>query len=479
MVRVAYSRDGAFIVVGFEGGYMNIVETSELSDVHSGRNTSATITALACSTSGDQVAMADSVHHVLLYSCLPHKHTNRWEFVGRTQTHHDRVVGLAFGESPSGQTRLFSLGADSRMAEYDLDGSVPASGLKILRHLDLPPTITPSALAFAPPVQYFRHSSAETMLLACDEQYKVRMINADTQSQVTTFLGPTFGGPVSKLIMFKSSTSEDAFLAYLTKERVVGLLAWPMDGDPARTMGLIAHPGAITAMAVSYDGRKLLTAGADGTLAVWDITATALTRSAADGGAQRWENVLADPQLVEEMREYFLYAQIKAQGEDCMAPRATPGTIPASMLPEMMCAAGFYPTQAEIAVMRSHLAFMAASRNLDVIEDVSFEDFLCLYANHRPLSDATHDDIVQAFSAMGANPNNGKLTRDQLLGLLQQVGEAMAVEELTAALEKLTGAKKLTKSMPHTIDAGTFSADVLGFDREANPPPPQADVSPA
>jgi hypothetical protein len=46
-----------------------------------------------------------------------------------------------------------------------------------------------------------------------------------------------------------------AFLAYATSERVVGLLAWPMDGDPAKTMGLIAHPGEISAMAISYDGR--------------------------------------------------------------------------------------------------------------------------------------------------------------------------------------------------------------------------------
>ncbi len=79
------------------------------------------------------------------------------------------MVGLNFGESPAGQTRLFSLGSDSRMAEYDLEGSLPATGLKLLRHLDLPPTVTPTALAFAPPLQYFRHQSAETLLLACGE----------------------------------------------------------------------------------------------------------------------------------------------------------------------------------------------------------------------------------------------------------------------------------------------------------------------
>ena len=318
--KVTYSRDGAFMVAAFDGGFVNVIGTDSLEDIHAARNTSASLTMLACSTSGDQVAVADAAHHVLLYACLPYKHTQRWEFIGRTQTHHDSVVGLSFGESPSGQTRLFSVGDDSRLAEYDLAGSTPSTGLKLLHNLDLPPTVTPTALSFAPPLQYYRHHSAETYLLACDAQFKVRMFNADTKSQVSTFLGPTFGGPVSQLVMFKSATSDAAFLAYATAQRVVGLLAWPMDGDPAKTMGLIAHPGAITAMAVSYDGRKLLTAsGEDGTLAVWDISAAALggggtARGAAAASASRWERVLASPELVEEMREYFLYAQVRGGG---------------------------------------------------------------------------------------------------------------------------------------------------------------------
>ena len=311
--KVAYSRDGAFIVAGFDGGHIHIISTESLEDIHSARNTAATVTMLSCSTSGDQVAVADSAHHVLLYACLPHKHTRRWEFIGRTQTHHEEVTGLNFGESPSGHTRLFSVGADGRLAEYDLDGSSLSTGLRLLHHLDLPASVSPTSLAFAPPLQYFKHHSHETHLLTCDNQFKVRMFDADKRLQVATFLGPTFGGPVSKLVMFKSATSEAAFLAYTTSERVVGLMAWPMDGDPAKTMGLIAHPGSITSMAVSYDGRKLLTAsGEDGTLAVWDIAASALVGGMGGKAAPslKWEKVLADPGLVDEMREYFLYTQV-------------------------------------------------------------------------------------------------------------------------------------------------------------------------
>ena len=41
---VTYSRDGSFMVAGFEAGYLNIVGTEDLADMHVARNTSASIT---------------------------------------------------------------------------------------------------------------------------------------------------------------------------------------------------------------------------------------------------------------------------------------------------------------------------------------------------------------------------------------------------------------------------------------------------
>jgi hypothetical protein len=47
---------------------------------------------------------------------------------GKARAHHAPVVGLCFGETPSGHTRLFSIGDDRRLVEYDLQGSTPAAG---------------------------------------------------------------------------------------------------------------------------------------------------------------------------------------------------------------------------------------------------------------------------------------------------------------------------------------------------------------
>jgi hypothetical protein len=49
------------------------------------------------------------------------------------------------------------------------------------------------------------------------------------------------------------------WLAYSTAERVVGLMSWPLDSECS--MGLIAHPGGIQQVVLSYDGRQLITLG--------------------------------------------------------------------------------------------------------------------------------------------------------------------------------------------------------------------------
>lgn len=69
------------------------------------------VTRLTFSSSGRQLAAATADHHVLLLSLVPWRGTQtRWEYIGRHAAHHGDITGLVFGEAPSGQTRLFSIG---------------------------------------------------------------------------------------------------------------------------------------------------------------------------------------------------------------------------------------------------------------------------------------------------------------------------------------------------------------------------------
>lgn len=70
----------------------------------------------------------------------------------------------------------------------------------------------------------------------------------------------------------RALASDSFYVAYSTADHVVGVMAWPLDGDPSKSLGLVAHPGRIAGMNLSHDGCKLVTAGVDdGSIMVWRV----------------------------------------------------------------------------------------------------------------------------------------------------------------------------------------------------------------
>jgi hypothetical protein len=80
--HAAYSRDGSFLAVAFDAGYVHVLNTDDLQDVHATRNTPHNVLRVATSATGRHLALADAANQVLLYAHLPYKHIMRWEFVG-------------------------------------------------------------------------------------------------------------------------------------------------------------------------------------------------------------------------------------------------------------------------------------------------------------------------------------------------------------------------------------------------------------
>ena len=85
-----------------------------------------------------------------------------------------------------------------------------------------------------------------------------------------TVLGQTFGGPLNRLVPIPGGGNSDAgangadgnsggggsgYVAYATSNKVIGVMQLPLDGNPNKMMGLVAHPGEISGLAVSFDGR--------------------------------------------------------------------------------------------------------------------------------------------------------------------------------------------------------------------------------
>ena len=110
----------------------------------------------------------------------------------------------------------------------------------------------------------------ENVLLTVNEHYKVKlwnMLKEDMKVCKKTCLGPTYGGEINKLLVLNPADEkndyQDKYLAYSTKEKVVGIIRLPLDGNPDNTVRLNAHPTKVTSISSVVDGKTFFTSGAD------------------------------------------------------------------------------------------------------------------------------------------------------------------------------------------------------------------------
>lgn len=125
----------------------------------------------------------------------------------------------------------------------------------------------------------------------------------------------------------------------------------PLDGNPNKTMGLIAHPNEIADFACSADGRYLFTCGGDDlSVKMWSIDVNPIEQAIAYGGQgiEPFINLIEggrDGQIFQDMKDFFYYSMIRSQDENTTKTRKLNGTVPIVELPNLMRAMGYYPTK--------------------------------------------------------------------------------------------------------------------------------------
>ena len=83
------------------------------------------------------------------------------------------------------------------------------------------------------------------MLLSNDE-YKFKILNARTRFCRKVIQGPAFGAdPIDKMEIINGGKDAGGFMVFATKNKVVGIVKLPLDGNPHGSMGLIAHPNEV------------------------------------------------------------------------------------------------------------------------------------------------------------------------------------------------------------------------------------------
>ena len=106
-------------------------------------------------------------------------------------------------------------------------------------------------------------------------------------------------------------------------------------------------------------------------------------------------------------------------------------------------------------------------------DSITFEDFVKLYVNHRPVFGVGKENIQRAFDILakyckraivgGTADDQPRLPWNELLPMLQEGGEALSSEELNSCLQSLVG-DDIEAVVVGSTGPISFADKVLGFE---------------
>jgi WD40 repeat protein len=286
----------------------------------------------------------------------------RWQIAGKIRVHHDAIRSIAFGEfldeKGEPRLRLYSIAQDMKMAEYEVvetrkgeeDPANKYNKLKLKAIFPIEQECYPTACIWYPINLY-----KENVLLVVNEQYKLKlwnMLKDNLKICKRTCLGPTYGGEITKLLILnpvdEKNIYQDKYLAYATRDKVVGIIKLPLDGNPNNTLGLIAHSTDITGISSTIDGKLFFTSGSyDYCVNIWEVNIPALEDNfTVPAGHNPFPDLLegGPDGAIRDLKDFFYYSQIRSKDEHSTKARKLDGKVPLEAIPNMMRSMGYYPT---------------------------------------------------------------------------------------------------------------------------------------
>lgn len=193
----------------------------------------------------------------------------------------------------------------------------------------------------------------------------------------------------------------------------------PIDGNPNKTMGLIAHPNKIADFCVSSDGRYLFTCGgADLSVKMWAIDVQPIENAIAFGQQEDemdpFINLIEggrEGQNYQDMKDFFYYSMIRSKDENTTKSRKLDNRVPLEELPNLMRAMGYYPTEQEVQNMNDEVKFSIFSDEGKATTNVELNQFIKLFVNHRPVYGIGKNNIEDAFKVLSGNSGDLQLSR--------------------------------------------------------------------
>ncbi|QDZ20581.1 WD40 repeat domain-containing protein [Chloropicon primus] len=516
------------LLLGLANGMLKFYSPKTKEETHpSIKISNAQLKKIVYSAEANVIALYDIMSNLCMLKLGAGKYKDRWDYIGKHAAHlKAAIVDICFVDEDN-TSKLYSVGKDGMMVLYDLEGSTLRDGIKVKQYTQIGQGVVPSACTLLSGAVDGSVSFPETSNMSDKQKIELRkkkhMIFADDMGKFRVFdnakgvqkkivLSPEYGGTISQMCVFSSKSGEaepgneeeeansanETCLAFAGNGKVVGLVKFPLDGDPYKSCAVVAHPLTVDYMCVDQStGKYVFTSDGYGVVNLWKVNLDALDASDSQDGAksskvERYSTLLEEGMGGEEfvdITNFFYYSQLRVQGEDTSHPRSTPGKVPLSEVPYLMKALGYYLSEGDKQIMRSDVLFQQAmreGRDADSTSDVrdedvyiTFEDFFVLYVNYRPSRGLGDDDLNAAFSKLKAISAGGgrggkplELDTEKLVESLCSRGEKMTREEIEQCLLALLGEDILENEPPGTsiisllpkvLNHKTFAEDILGF----------------
>nr|XP_031835018.1 cilia- and flagella-associated protein 251-like [Nomia melanderi] len=265
--------EGDQLICGLDNGILWILHPITLERLHNipYKHSTESIIKLTFTECAEYMAYSDNNLVVAVFKKNHDLFLNHpWDFLGKYRTHLATITDILFGSATSISItpRLFSLGEDKKLVEYDLknSGPYPEPGLMISEVHQIECSAIPLCLAWYP------EFGIERFLMISNSEYKYRLLNDVTKMIRGTFLGPIFGAPVQHFEVLHSKVFKRNRYVVFATEKEFGLQILPFDGNPYKTLGMIGHPRKITKICVNCNGNILFTSGyKDPCVLMWKI----------------------------------------------------------------------------------------------------------------------------------------------------------------------------------------------------------------
>ncbi|KAL8424252.1 hypothetical protein Efla_002870 [Eimeria flavescens] len=356
-----------------------------------------------------------------------------------------------------GYPRLFSIGEDRRLVEYDVPNSFEHTGLLQRRCCTVEQSAMPTGCLALPSAV----NDADVDVLVYSSDAKAKLWSANAMACVKTASVLMSSGGIWRFALQQSwcqtpDEEKRAVLLLACKDSLLGLRLLPLDGNPYGGLDVVAHAGPIVALAASAprDGCTMVftCGGNDFTVLKWHVNHAKALKKLTEGPKEADALLQLIPggktgAFYRTAKDYFYYAQLRSQGEHATRPRRLDGSVPITEIPNLLCALGENPTLLELdsvlgecgdkesTLHRQSMTGVRAASSVRSEGRIGFEQFLSLYMNHRAPRSFEYSDIVNAFKQLTKGSDASGVPPDRLVNLLLTKGEMMSEAELAYCLE--------------------------------------------